>query len=340
VHPKPTSSSSDHSNTVSQKDLHDGFSFPLSVQQEDDLCSDSLFDTSDMNFGQFWDSHDYSGGLEGLSSSNSASFLPAGCPTPLETQSIFSPLSDVELPPPTVSFVVPPPPSLPTGTSHCCDIAGANNSDSYTPSATIGDISAMWSPIKHDPLDSILYECLDTFPKPVSLLETNPRPTEVQDVSPETRHATSMMISSSTDGQSKPQWIAQPAAQRPFSSETQTSQISSHPTKENDSPHSRFRGISPNQGSYSANVQPRFRGEPASKIQRRERNSISARKYRQRRLDRIAELEQALANMEVERDSLAVQLECWKTKAELLRELALGSRGSGCASNGTNHGPC
>ena len=325
---------------MSQKDPHDGFSFPLSVQQEDHLYSNRLFDTSDVNFGQFWDSIDYSGGLEGLSSSSSASFLPACCPTPLETQSIFSPLSSAELPSAAVSFDVPPPPPLPTVTSHCCDIAGAKNSDSRTFSTTTGDILTMWAPISHDPLDSTLYECLDTSPKPFSLLETNPMPTEGQEILPETRHATPMIICSSTDGQSKSQWVAQPAAQGPIASETQCPQISSHQTTKKKSPHSCFRKISPNQGSCSANVQPRSRGEPASKIQRRERNSISARKYRQKRLDRIAELEQALANTEAERDSLAVQLECWKTKAELLQELTLVSRGNSCASNGTNHGPC
>jgi hypothetical protein len=54
---------------------------------------------------------------------------------------------------------------------------------------------------------------------------------------------------------------------------------------------------------------------------RRQRNSAAARKYRQRRLDRIEELEQALQKTEAERDDLKVQVARWRGKAEALQSL-------------------
>jgi hypothetical protein len=54
---------------------------------------------------------------------------------------------------------------------------------------------------------------------------------------------------------------------------------------------------------------------------RRQRNSAAARKYRQRRLDRIEELEQALQKTQAERDDLKVQIARWRGKAEALQSL-------------------
>jgi hypothetical protein len=54
---------------------------------------------------------------------------------------------------------------------------------------------------------------------------------------------------------------------------------------------------------------------------RRQRNSAAARKYRQRRLDRIEELEQALQKTQAERDDLKVQVARWRGKAEALQSL-------------------
>jgi hypothetical protein len=58
---------------------------------------------------------------------------------------------------------------------------------------------------------------------------------------------------------------------------------------------------------------------------RRQRNSAAARKYRQRRLDRIEELEQALQKTQTERDDLKVQVARWRGKAEALQALMAGS---------------
>ena len=58
---------------------------------------------------------------------------------------------------------------------------------------------------------------------------------------------------------------------------------------------------------------------------RRQRNSAAARKYRQRRLDRIEELEQALQKTQTERDDLKVQVAQWRGKAEALQSLVARS---------------
>jgi hypothetical protein len=62
---------------------------------------------------------------------------------------------------------------------------------------------------------------------------------------------------------------------------------------------------------------------------RRQRNSAAARKYRQRRLDRIEELEQALQKTQAERDDLKVQVARWRGKAEALQSLMARSEVDG-----------
>jgi hypothetical protein len=70
------------------------------------------------------------------------------------------------------------------------------------------------------------------------------------------------------------------------------------------------------------------------KMLRRQRNSAAARKYRQKRLDRIEELEQALQKTQTERDELKVQVARWKGKAEALQSLVARSGVDGMASRG------
>ena len=65
-------------------------------------------------------------------------------------------------------------------------------------------------------------------------------------------------------------------------------------------------------------------GSEATKL-RRQRNSAAARKYRQRRLDRIEELEHALQKTQTERDELKVQVARWRGKAEALQALMASS---------------
>ncbi|KAK0385510.1 hypothetical protein NLU13_6690 [Sarocladium strictum] len=61
--------------------------------------------------------------------------------------------------------------------------------------------------------------------------------------------------------------------------------------------------------------------EGAQAALKRQRNTLAARKYRQKRLDRISELEKALEDMTGERDSLKLQLARREAEVEALREM-------------------
>ncbi|KAI9879968.1 MAG: hypothetical protein M1830_006276 [Pleopsidium flavum] len=254
---------------------------------------------------------------------------------PFETQSFLPPFTCPNQPSAAVFFEsptldVPSSPPLPTATSYCLDLARAKKNDPHTPLATIEGISIPCPPINHGPTNSIAYECSDIPSEPFSLLEANPTPTGTQDHFPEAWHPMPMTHSLSADVDCGFQWIAQQAAQDHIPSDKQKSQVSSHPTTNNNDPDTYFQHIVLNQDTCLFYGEPQSCGHSVTKERRRQRNSIAARKYRQKRLDRIAELEQALAKTEKERDNLMVQLECWKTKAKLLQELTAGSRGSGC----------
>ncbi|EEU37912.1 uncharacterized protein NECHADRAFT_102224 [Fusarium vanettenii 77-13-4] len=61
--------------------------------------------------------------------------------------------------------------------------------------------------------------------------------------------------------------------------------------------------------------------ESASVALKRQRNTLAARKYRQKRLDRISELEAALAAMTSERDDMRLRLARSEAQADALREM-------------------
>ena len=65
--------------------------------------------------------------------------------------------------------------------------------------------------------------------------------------------------------------------------------------------------------------------EDPQTVIKRQRNTMAARKYRQKRLDRIADLERALGDMTNERDELKLQLARKEAEVEALREI-LSSR--------------
>lgn len=54
---------------------------------------------------------------------------------------------------------------------------------------------------------------------------------------------------------------------------------------------------------------------------KRHRNTIAARKYRQKRLDRVKELEDALESMAQERDDLKLRLARQEAETAALREM-------------------
>ncbi|KEY72393.1 hypothetical protein S7711_01062 [Stachybotrys chartarum IBT 7711] len=63
-------------------------------------------------------------------------------------------------------------------------------------------------------------------------------------------------------------------------------------------------------------------GDPAKKqATKRARNKLAARKCRQKRLDRIAELEEALSSMTADRDGLRLQLARKEAEVDALREM-------------------
>ncbi|RTE79263.1 hypothetical protein BHE90_006244 [Fusarium euwallaceae] len=61
--------------------------------------------------------------------------------------------------------------------------------------------------------------------------------------------------------------------------------------------------------------------ESAAVALKRQRNTLAARKYRQKRLDRISELEAALAAMTSERDDMRLQLARREAEVDALREM-------------------
>ena len=64
-----------------------------------------------------------------------------------------------------------------------------------------------------------------------------------------------------------------------------------------------------------------FDSEEAQVAIKRHRNTMAARKYRQKRLDRITDLEKALGDMAGERDELKLQLARREAEVEALREM-------------------
>lgn len=60
-------------------------------------------------------------------------------------------------------------------------------------------------------------------------------------------------------------------------------------------------------------------GEPEDRVSKRQRNTEAARRYRQRKVDRVTELEEALAAMTKERDDLKLKLARSEAEADVLR---------------------
>lgn len=57
------------------------------------------------------------------------------------------------------------------------------------------------------------------------------------------------------------------------------------------------------------------------RIEKRQRNNVAARKYRQKRIDRIEELEAALSSMTKERDDLRIKAARSDAEIQLLKEM-------------------
>ncbi|KAI0837398.1 hypothetical protein F5Y06DRAFT_271616 [Hypoxylon sp. FL0890] len=65
---------------------------------------------------------------------------------------------------------------------------------------------------------------------------------------------------------------------------------------------------------------------------KRQRNNVAARKYRQKRIDRIAELEEELRGVKQERDDLRIRLARQEAEAAALRSMLQMNSGKGAKS--------
>lgn len=72
-------------------------------------------------------------------------------------------------------------------------------------------------------------------------------------------------------------------------------------------------------GTNSAKASPA--SDSASRIEKRKLNTLSARRYRQRRLDRMSELETELREAQSERDALKVRVAELEGETKVLREM-------------------
>lgn len=88
----------------------------------------------------------------------------------------------------------------------------------------------------------------------------------------------------------------------------------------------------PNHQPESASTGSRSRSSPEdtsnpgpnpsiSRVEKRKANTLAARRYRQKRLDQVAQLELALRATQLERDALKVQLAKLQGETEVLRDL-------------------
>lgn len=88
-----------------------------------------------------------------------------------------------------------------------------------------------------------------------------------------------------------------------------------------------------NPGTGGGAVASSSRLEDVDVILKRQRNTIAARKYRQKRLDRIKELEDALDAMTQERDDLKLKLARQEAETAALKEMMRMKSGQEGSSN-------
>jgi hypothetical protein len=71
----------------------------------------------------------------------------------------------------------------------------------------------------------------------------------------------------------------------------------------------------------SASLQPESSSSSLSRVEKRKANTLAARRYRQKRVDRVAELEAALEATQRERDALKVRVAKLEGESEVLKGL-------------------
>lgn len=63
----------------------------------------------------------------------------------------------------------------------------------------------------------------------------------------------------------------------------------------------------------------------SSRVEKRKANTLAARRYRQKRLDQVAELESALKATQLERDALRMQVAKLRGENQVLQDLVRGA---------------
>lgn len=88
--------------------------------------------------------------------------------------------------------------------------------------------------------------------------------------------------------------------------------------------------LSPSPRNNNTTPSSQAQGEDPDIVIKRQRNTIAARKYRQKRLDRIKELEDALEAMTKERDDYRLKLARQEAETAALKEMMqMGKKGGG-----------
>ncbi|EJP71026.1 hypothetical protein ACQRIT_003052 [Beauveria bassiana] len=91
--------------------------------------------------------------------------------------------------------------------------------------------------------------------------------------------------------------------------------------KPQDSPASTTSGSTRKRGRLPSPPDQDLEEEDSQTVIKRQRNTMAARKYRQKRLDRISDLEHSLSDMTDQRDALKLQLARKEAEVDALREM-------------------
>lgn len=89
----------------------------------------------------------------------------------------------------------------------------------------------------------------------------------------------------------------------------------------NPSPLPRSTSSNSKQGLEGALSKAESSSAMSSRVEKRKANTLAARRYRQNRLDKVAELESALKATQLERDALKVQVAKLEGETRVLREI-------------------
>jgi Basic region leucine zipper len=93
-----------------------------------------------------------------------------------------------------------------------------------------------------------------------------------------------------------------------------------NPTPDSVSAGSRSKSIPEEVSSFK----PGSNSASSSRVEKRKANTLAARRYRQQRLDKVAELESALKATQHERDALKVQVAKLQGETQVLKDLVRG----------------